>query len=244
MTVDVTSDRVKDTPEEETNGYHADDETFDPSALFDAPDYASWLKTTKSNAAKEYEKKANSFLKMVMTGFINAGQWPDAAAVIDRGPAWASAVGDFAASDEHVAKAIDMIMSPDSPTWKFVMTSIPLVSQLWRNHESEVSQVAAKVKQTRTERKAAKKAAKESGQTIRVEKTVTRKIGRFTIKIPVRLLKFRFHPGKLLAGFRSGTVPPEQLAYQVFSDRRVVEALRKQGIYLGNTNNGQNQDEE
>jgi hypothetical protein len=242
LTVPFTTESVDDQPQ---NGHSENAEEADYTQLFDAPDYATFIKRPKTKQATAYEQKAASFLKLFMTGAINAGRWPDAAAIIDRGPAFAAAVGDFADSSERVRNYIDFIMSPDAPSAKFIMTAIPLVAQLFRNHEEEIHQVSETVKQTRAERRAARKQAKESGlpgpkPQVRVEKKI---LGRWTVKIPIRILKLRFNPGKLLIGFRTATEPPQRLAFKVFSDERVVKALRQQGIYLNSEGGNGGQEE-
>jgi hypothetical protein len=195
--------------------------------LFDAPGYASWLKVEETAVSREYRKKSNSFLKMVMVGCINTGNFPDAAAIIDRGPAFSQAVGQLAASNPNLGKAIDLVMSPSSPAAQFIAAGLPLVAQLWRNHEEQFSEIPAKMKMTRAQRKA----ARESGEAQPKSKPLfTVKLGK-RVSIPVRLnvkMRVRF----LLGGFRAQSQNPNILTHRVFTDQKVINQLTKMGVVI------------
>jgi hypothetical protein len=161
-------------------------------------------------------------LKGGVIGAINMQDFPDAAAILEFGPAFADAAGQLADQNKRAAQAIDILTSPASPVALFVMTGIPLVAQLFRNHEEAIRTLPETRRQMRLRRKAMKDAqqAQEPRFTIRF-------LGR---KWPVYFRTPRV--GKLFAGFKSQTKDPGQLTMNVFSDPRVQRALAKQGIRL------------
>jgi hypothetical protein len=194
----------------------------DWSELFSAPDLSQFVKRPKTDVAREYERKAAAMLKAGLVTSVNAQQFPDAAAFLYHGPGVAAAVGTLAEADERARRAIDLIATPANPYSMFVMAALPLVAQLIRNHEPEI-------KQTRETRRAQRKARK-SGELPPPEGQARIKLP-FGWSVPIRF-RFKFNAGKLLAGFRTQTQPPEKLAYMVFADEKVVNELRKQGIIL------------
>jgi hypothetical protein len=195
--------------------------------LFDAPDYASWLKVEETAISREYRKKSNSFLKMVMVGCLNTGNFPDAAAIIDRGPALSQAVGQLANSNETLRKGIDLVMSPSSPVAQFIAAALPFGAQIWRNHEDQFASIPDQVKKTRAQRKA----AKESGEAPPKTKPLfTVRLGK-RISVPVRFnvkMRIRF----LAGGFRAQSENPNMLTHKVFSDQKVLNQLTKMGVVI------------
>jgi hypothetical protein len=217
----------EDYPDADDNQQSSEDKRPDFYELFDAPDWSSWLKVEETAVSKEYRKKANSFLKMLMTGCLNTGNFPDAAAIIDRGPAFARAVGQLSASNETVRKGIDLVMLPDSPVAQFIATGLPLLSQLYRNHEETLSTIPGKMRMTRAERKVAREAGKDQPKP---EPKFTIRVGK-RIKIPVRInMKMRWQ--FLLGGMRAQTVNPNMLTYKVFGDQKVVDRLTQMGVTI------------
>jgi hypothetical protein len=219
---DLPDNQVPDTEAEE----ETQQEKPDFRELFDAPDWASWLKVEETAVSREYRKKCNSFLKMLMTGCINTNNFPDAAAIIDRGPGLSAAVGQLAASNDKIRHGIDIVMAPSSPIAQFIGAALPLGAQLWRNHEVQFAELPANIRKTRAERKAAKTipghAEKPPKFTIRLGKR---------IRIPIRVdmkVRWKFFTG----GLRSQAQDPNLLATRVFSDKKVQAQLQKMGIIL------------
>ncbi len=210
--------------EDTGNGFHTQEETQEPdwSSIFGAPDFTALIKKRKTAVAREYEKRTNSLLKALLVGTLNTGNFPDAAAVLKLGPPLSAATGELAESSETARHMIDLITEPANPWVMFALTGIPLVAQLFRNHEPAIKQAPATLKERRAQRKA----------------QTAEQPPRFTVKIPLIrktiALRFRFHfkLGKVLAGFRSQTVDPNMLAQQVFTDPDVITALKKMGAVI------------
>jgi hypothetical protein len=194
----------------------------DYSSLFSAPDYATLVKPAQTAKAKEYSDKVKSFLKAGMVGAINVGDFPDAATILERGPAFADATGQFADSNERVAKMVDIITSPSNPAMMFFMTGLPFMAQIVRNHEAVIKDMPELRRQAKRQRKAmaAARKAEKPRFTVRV-------LGR---EFPVRFRTPKF--GAVFGMFRAQTRNPEDLTIQVFSDPAVQRALRRQGINL------------
>lgn len=208
-------DEEMETPSENRNG-----EAPDYSALFEAPDLATFIKAPKTETAREYEKRVRSLLKAGIVTSVSNGNIPDAATFIYFGPGFASAAGQLAEADEHAKRMIDLVTSPSNPYGLFLMAAIPMISQLFRNHESQVREIPGLIrgrKQRRAQRK--QEAAATPKATVKV-------LGR-SIRVGFKL---RFPVGKIFAGFRSETVDPRVMAYRVFSDQKVINELRKQGV--------------
>jgi hypothetical protein len=226
--VDILDDSADTDDQEdkaEQNGEYTGYPDFE--LILGAPDFTSLVKRRKTNRSREYERKAASALKTVALGSIQAGNFPDAAAVLWHGPGAATAIGDLADADDRARAAIDMLTSPNSPWLVFAMTVTPLIAQILRNHEKEVREVPAKLnlsRKARAERKAAKTAAETAPPTFTL-----RLLGR---KIPVRL---KFRPrfaSAFFTGIRSQSHHPDQLTAQVFTDPELLAALDKMGIQL------------
>lgn len=201
----------------------------DYTYLFAAPDLAKFVKPSASNTAREYEKKTAALLKAGMVGAINAGQFPDAATLIYHGPGFSTAVGQLADADERAKKVIDFLTTPANPYAMFLVTAIPMITQLLRNHETEVS-AGKQAFATRKERKTAKKAEREARPKLKINLPFGR-----TLTLGIRA---RFPVGKILASFRSQTTDPKDLTINVFSDPKVTEYLRKSGVNLNPSANG------
>jgi hypothetical protein len=205
------------------NGHEETEEAYDWRTIWEAPDYAQLIATRQSRKAKEYTSKANSVVKALTLASINAGDFPDAAALLHHGPPFTHAVGQWADSNDRVAAAVDIITSPSSPVLMFTVTGIALVAQIFRNHEAQL----AEIPNTRKRAKAMKQAARAQSKA---------EPPRFTVKAfgrqwPIRI-RSRFKVRSLLGGFRAQTQPPEQLTVRVFSDEKLQSALEKQGIKL------------
>lgn len=204
------------------NGYPAEEPNY--RALFEAPDFTALLRPKQTRIAKEYTGKTNSVLKALLVGSLNAGDFPDAAAILKHGPSFAQATGQFADSSERARSIIDMITSPASPATMFVMTAIPLLGQIIRNHEEQIAQIPETRRQRRMMRKAQVQAK-------------TEREPRFTIKAFGRQWPIYTKLGmpkwsKVFAGFRTQTQDPHTMAMQVFSDPDVIKALRTMGVNL------------
>jgi hypothetical protein len=217
----VQFEEVKDKPGPEANGYEEGPTWED---LFAAPSYTQLIKPAQSRNAKEYQDKVYACLKAVMAGAINAGDLPDAAAILAYGPAFGSAAGQFADNSEWAARTIDMLTTPGNPAVMFLMTAIPLIGQLARNHEAELKAAPGAIKQGRAERRAQREA---QGQ----------RQPRFTIRIFKKHIPVYWSPkpSRLFGMFRSQTQDPKELTIAVFSDPNVQRALQKQGFRLVKT---------
>jgi hypothetical protein len=210
-----------DEPSPEQYAENGHEQPPDWAAIFNAPDLTTFVKPSNTQVAREYRQRMESILKAGLMGALNTGNIPDAAAILMHGPGFASATGQLADADERARRAIDLVTAPASPVLLFAMTAIPLVSQLVRNHEKEVKEVPQNFK----ERRAVRKNAKAAG--VRTEPRFTFKVlGR---TIPVRF-RMKFNFGKMLGVLKTQTADPERLAYQVFSDPKLVTALQKQGF--------------
>ena len=196
--------------------------------ILDAPNFSAFVKTTRTTRSREYEKKVNSVLKTVFFASLNNQQLPDAATILDRGPAFALAAGNLADHDERVARALDMLTAPDNPYVVALITGIGLIGQLARNHEQELSNIPDAVRQTRRERKA-RRAAGANAVNNRHRVQIKLPLGR-SVSFAVRF-KFRSfrHIGKI---FRVQTQEPIAVVNRVFSDQKLLDALAKQGIVI------------
>lgn len=194
----------------------------DYTSLFDSPDLTTLMRPAQSAKAKEYASKVKSALKAGTIGAINIGDFPDAATFLHYGPAFADASGQLADANDTAAKAIDILTSPDSPYLVFAVTALPLLSQLFRNHETALADLPNTMRNARKRRMAmatAKKAEKP----------------RFTIRVFGREFPIRFRgPNfrKFGQALRSQTRDPGALTSEVFTDPRVIRALQRQGIIL------------
>jgi hypothetical protein len=198
-----------------------------PFDIFNAPDYASFLKTRQTAVSREYTARTNSILKAILMGSLNAGNFADAATVIHYGPGFAKATGGLADSNDTAKRAIDILTSPSNPVALFALAAIPLVGQFMRNHETQLAEVPATWRERRRERKMAKAAGIAAPQG---PPRFTIKLGKRSIPIYFRMRIKGF--ATVMSGFRAQTQDPNSLASRVFSDPAVLAALEKQGIRL------------
>lgn len=202
-------------------------------AIFNAPDYAEIVGRKQSTKSRKYERKVQSVEKTLVIGAIKRKDFPDAAAILKHGPAFARAVGDSAAQNDRVAGYVDMLTSPDNPTFVLAITGLALFSQVLRNHQPEIEEVAAKAKVGWKRRRELRK----SGTRLVDERPP---VATTTIKLPFRkkplTLKWRLRipvVSVFTKGIFGSAVAPEVLTHSVFSDPDVQRALEKQGIIIG-----------
>jgi hypothetical protein len=214
--------------DEDQNGSQDYEET-DWSSIFGAPDFTTLIKKPKTARARDYEKRTNSALKAGLVTSLNTGNYADAAAILKLGPAFSTATGELADANERARGYIDLLTQPSNPVVMFALTAVPLIAQLMRNHEATLAEIPSNM-QNRKARRASRKANKE-GTPPRVQ---------FTIPLIKKRVALRFglhiRLGKVLSGFRSQTVHPEHLAQQVFTDPKVIDALRKMGAVIHEPN--------
>jgi hypothetical protein len=198
-------------------------------ALFDAPDLSTLIKGRRSPGAREYETKVKSALKSAAIGSLRNGQVADSAAIFRYGPGLAAATGDMCAVNDRAKKAVDLLTAPENPYFAFAFVAVPLIAQLFRNHEQQLEKVPLARKQAREQRK------------LRRQADDNRRIA--TIHVPFMRRELKIRVGlrvNPLKGFRQGmhasSQAPEQLIQIVFSDARLQEALEKQGITVVQTN--------
>lgn len=218
------SEELEDEPLADIPGY---------DAIFGAPDYAEIVGKKQSGKSRTYERKVQSMEKAIVLGALKRNNFPDAAAVLKNGPAFARAVGDAAAVNDKVAGYVDMFTAPDNPMFILAITSIGLFGQLARNHQEQIEHVqdAAKVgwKRRREMRKSGVKLVQEKEP-----------IATTSFKLPFRkkpvTIKWRFKVpfvGVFTKGVLGSSLDPKVLTHQVFSDENVIVALEKQGITIG-----------
>ncbi len=218
----------EETPEDEPL---ADIPGYD--AIFGAPDYAEIVGKKQSGKSRTYERKVQSMEKTIVLGALKRNNFPDAAAILKNGPAFARAVGDAAAVNDKVAGYVDMLTAPDNPMFILAVTGIALGSQLMRNHQEQLEQASKTVKSSWRERRQQRK----SGVKIVNE---TEPIAVTSFKLPFRkrpvTIKWRVKVpfvGVFTKGIFGAAVDPAALTYTVFSDPNVIVALEKQGITVG-----------
>ena len=218
---------------DETSGVGADDFADESpngeaqyegwETIWNAPDYASFVKVRESRRAKEYKTRVNSVLKSATLMSINAGDFPDAAALLHYGPPFAAATGRLADQNAKVAAAVEMLTAPDSPWLAFGLTAIALSAQIVRNHEAQIKEIPNARKRAKAIKKAEKASVKDSPP-------------RFTIRVLGRSFPVRFRSRiqfkALFAGFRAQTQAPQELTMRVFSDPDLINNLEKLGYTL------------
>ncbi len=197
-------------------------------ALFDAPDYSTMVKGTRSKTAREYELKIKSILKSGAVNTLRRGNMPDSAAIFRHGPAFSAAAGDLADVSEQTRKMIDLLTAPENPYVMFALTAIPFVAQLFRNHQPEIHQVNVTRKEVRKYRKEhPEESIKQQQEDRRKNVTLHLPLGR-TLNFRVGL---RFNPLKgLRFALKTQTREPAELVTMVFSDKKLVAALKKMDI--------------
>ncbi len=202
------------------NGAPPEGEDTDPrlswSVILDAPEIGAFLKKTETARAKEYRGKVSSLLSTVMQARLGSPDGlPDVSAILQRGPATALRAGALADENESFRKAIDLITAPDNPAVMFALAAIPLVMQVFRNHEGQLQDARASRAVKKTLTPAEKKAAKTARP--RVEFTF---LGR-TWRLPFR---FKLNLGSTL---RMNTMQPEYLVSSVIGDPKIRSELSK-----------------
>lgn len=207
----------------ETNGYHVNNDP--PESLFDAPDFATFLKKNISNQSREYERKAQMFMKTFMIASLNNRQYADAAAFIKFGPGFSRASGELCDANKSAREFVDMLTAPSNPYILFGMMALPLVSQLFRNHEPEMQNV----KMSWRNRRNMKKTRQDLG--VKVPKPPAKEL--FTLKFGKRRIpiKLGIRLPKINGFVRIPTQHPQELVTEIFSDPEVIKALQKMGIY-------------
>lgn len=222
--VDDREDPLTEDPLADIPGY---------DAIFGAPDYAEIVGKKQTGKSRTYERKVQSMEKAIVLGALKRNNFPDAAAILKNGPAFARAVGDAAAANDKVAGYVDMFTAPDNPMFVLAITAIGLFGQLARNHQEQIEQVrdGAKVgwKRRREMRKSGVKLVQEREP-----------IATSTFKLPFRkqpvTIKWRLKVpfvGVFTRGIFGASIEPKVLTHTVFSDPNVIVALEKQGIIIG-----------
>lgn len=195
------------------------------STIFDAPDYASFVKKDQTAKSKEYEQKVASMLKALALGAFKSGDIPDGAAILHHGKSFSKAAGDLTDVSEKAQHAIDILTAPDNPWFVFATMALPFAMQIARNHEKTAAQVRVGWREARRERKRMKAEGllppKSEGTPITIKGPFGKK---FTFR--VRLGKPLF----ILNVFRSQTKDPVDLVTEVMSDEKLRKALAKEGI--------------
>ena len=205
-----------------------EEEEYDFSDLFSAPNYADFIRTKPNSNAQKYEVRVASLMKAGLMASINAENYPDAATFLKHGPRFSKAAGNLAAESPQFAAMVDMLTAPESPVVMFALAAIPLFGQLWRNHQSEVEQAASTFRQRRAQAKAERKAGVKQPTTVKPLKVKLFK-REWTVPIKVRV-KFP-NPMRFFKAFLAPTVDPRRLTYEVLGDPKVQAELRKMGIH-------------
>lgn len=125
-----------------------DEETVEESTEFiddfntEDPDKATGLLKEKkrSRKAQEYEKKiASPFRTAFIATYQADATKADAAAILMHAPAIAEKVGDLAAEEPRVARAVDWLTEgTENPYFALAFATAPLVMQILRNHEPQL----------------------------------------------------------------------------------------------------------
>lgn len=212
-----------DSPEDDWAGEEGE---RDFSNLFNAPDYSSFIKTKPNSKAKSYQARTASLMKAGMIASLNNQQWPDAATFIKYGPGFATAAGNLAAEDARVAALIDMVTAPDSPYVMFALVAVPMIAQLFRNHQQDIAAATENVKKTRAEKKRERQAG------IRPPKPapVTVHLFKREIRIPIRLKLRMPKLSGVFKAFLGTSQHPSHIAAEVFNDPAVVKAIHQLGL--------------
>lgn len=223
------------TPPGDTSGSNGErpDGLPDFDIIIGAPDFTELIKRPLTKEAREYRDKVASGLKMYFLGSIATGNFPDAATILWHGPGAATAIGDLAANNIYIGRGVDIITSPSSPVAQAIVTLLPLISQLARNHEKQLQELPSRFAMGR-EARATRKLAREAERL--TEPPLTLKVGKR--RIPIR---WRFRPKVLrylTAGVMSQTREPNLMAAQVFTDPKVRRQLEKMGIIVKGPNDG------
>lgn len=211
---------TEEPPDEETH-------YVDYAALTYAPDYSTIVKGTRTKVAKDYEDRVKSVLKSGAIGALRHGNLPDSAAIFRHGPAFAAAAGDLAEVSEGTRKMIDLATAPENPYAALLIAGIPLVAQLFRNHGPEIQEI----RRSRRQMKRYLKEHPEEAVRLTADKRKNVKINLpFGRSVSFRV-GLKFNPLKgIRFAIRTQTREPAELVMMVFSDDKLVAALKKQGI--------------
>lgn len=198
-------------------------ETAKWQAILDAPEYTSLLKGRPSAEAREYQERVNSILKETLKYRLGAGTisgLADVSAILAYGPDFAERTGVLAAHDDKAKKAIDMLTAPDNPWVLFAFAALPLIGQVLRNHDEDVTRIRRGwSKEARAERRAQK-------ETRAVAPKPKIRLFKREITLPFRLrIK--------LSLFRPNSVEPQVLINQVMGSDKVRKAIHeKYGVKI------------
>jgi hypothetical protein len=220
----MAADSVRDDPDFFSPGTSGDGTHY--VTIADAEDYSKFIRKPRTAISREYETRVKAMLKAGVFGAINLGDLPDAAAIIHYGPDWAAAVGDLADADERIRKGLDMLTTPANPYAMFLVASIPLATQLIRNHEKQAQTARLTFRQRRAYRKEHPAEFASTSTTFGIPVGFGRHINirfRFRIRNPLKLIA---------SSARSQTFEPDGLTVKVFSDAKLRAALEKQGIRI------------
>lgn len=200
----------------------------DWSNLFDAPNYSDFIRTKPNSNAKKYEARVASLMKAGLIGSLNAQNYPDAATFLKHGPGFSKAAGNLAAEDPRFAAMVEMLTAPESPYVMFALAVTPLVSQLLRNHRSEIQEAGSTLREKRAQRKAEKKAGIKQPSVVKpVKFKLFKREWTIPIKVRIKLPNFK----NVFRAFLAPTQHPSAITNEVLGDPRVQAELRKMGIY-------------
>lgn len=209
----------------DVNGHDSDGDA--ENVILTAPDFSTFVKSSRTANAKAYERKVQSALKTGFYGALKSGQLPDAATILYYGPNLAQSAGDLADKDERIARGIDMLTAPDNPYVALGLAALAIIGQFARNHEDTLSAIPQAMKEGKRERKARRAAEKENPSGRHLELKLP--FGRTArIGLRFRLRAFR----KLGLAFKLRSHDPAQLVTEVFSDEKLLKALAKEGIVI------------
>lgn len=151
--------------------------------------------------AKQYERKAKGLFSVAVKVTVgNPATVADSAALLMHGPNVAEKLGDLAADNARVARALDMLTDQtENAATALIIAAAPLALQIIRNHEGSLTDSPARAERS-----------------IRIPFSKRRLRLRFKLRLPKRA--------------RNLTNDPQQLSVHVFSNPQIQEALRKQGI--------------
>jgi hypothetical protein len=184
-----------------------------PGEEYDEPDGDFVQNAVRPIIARKYEKKIKTGLNTLFREAVaHEKTVPDAAAIIMYGPRFAEKWGLLANHDKRVRRGIDMFLEgTENPYLAAVLATTPLLLQVWRNHEDELSPKGAI-----TAMKESRKKAKE------------REPRKIKIPFTKRHIEFRWRLN--LPSARNLTNDPKALSQYVFSRQDIIEAMQKAGI--------------
>lgn len=175
-----------------------DDEEYDEPA-------ADLLKKDrrKPNSVK-YERKVRNMFKFALTVTLDPTKetrMADSAAILMYAPEISESLGDLAASDRRIARAIDFLADDavGNPALAFTMATLPFVLQIMRNHEQDNI----------------------------VEISPYREM---KIPFTKRTIKLKIKFPKLRGFARNTTVPPDRLNAYVYTKPEIQAMLKERGI--------------